>query len=360
LYVAYWRTSLKRRPNWDKWLRPKAYCPSCNEPVDALQSFKRLGQDMGRYRSQYVYRCPRIACRGQIVEPEALAAATAINWAIPGTPIGERKDGLKPNTIARIEAGIRRYWEPLLTPSGGTWRDQATPLSAPMPTRTTRECDGIAIPPLVVPVEGRDGKQAAPATDPIRTQTCRRETALVFPPFVTPMRGGGDKEKARPITDPLHTVTSGGNHHGVVTSPDPLLVPYYSKSGARPVSEPLGALSTQIHYGVAVQDPLLVPYYGTGTARPASDPVGTLSTRDRYGLAQPGSSFDIDEVRFRMLDWEEIRAAMAFRDTYLVLPASKRDKVRLLGNAVTPPVAEVLMSALVECITGEDLEVASC
>jgi DNA (cytosine-5)-methyltransferase 1 len=28
-----------------------------------------------------------------------------------------------------------------------------------MPTRTTRENDGLAIPPLLVPVEGRDGKE---------------------------------------------------------------------------------------------------------------------------------------------------------------------------------------------------------
>lgn len=32
-----------------------------------------------------------------------------------------------------------------------------------------------------------------------------------------------------------------------------------------------------------------------------------------------------------------------------------RDKVRLYGNAVTPPVAELIVSALVEAITGEEI-----
>ena len=46
---------------------------------------------------------------------------------------------------------------------------------------------------------------------------------------------------------------------------------------------------------------------------------------------------------------------MAFTPDYIVL-GNKRQRVRQYGNAVTPPVAEVLMSALVEAITGQDLE----
>ncbi|GAB6903033.1 DNA cytosine methyltransferase [Kineosporia succinea] len=59
-----------------------------------------------------------------------------------------------------------------------------------------------------------------------------------------------------------------------------------------------------------------------------------------------------------MLEPHEIHAGMAFVPGYIVL-GSKRDKVRQLGNAVTPPVAEVLVSALVECISGEQIERAA-
>jgi DNA (cytosine-5)-methyltransferase 1 len=38
---------------------------------------------------------------------------------------------------------------PLITPAGGTWRKQATPAHEPVPTRPTRESDGIAFGPVV-------------------------------------------------------------------------------------------------------------------------------------------------------------------------------------------------------------------
>lgn len=90
LYLAYWHRSIGRSPDWDKWLRPTAWCPTCGELVQAVQSFKKPGADMGRYRQQYVYRCPRVACRNSVIEPEALPAAVAIDWSLPGQRIGDR------------------------------------------------------------------------------------------------------------------------------------------------------------------------------------------------------------------------------------------------------------------------------
>ncbi|MEV6651761.1 DNA cytosine methyltransferase [Streptomyces sp. NPDC051219] len=323
LYLAYWHRTLGRTPDWNKWLRPTAWCPVCEEHVAAVQVFKNPRRDMGRYRQQYVYRCPRAACRNNRVEPDALPAATAIDWTLMGKRIGDRTEPLAAATMARIRAGLARYGTPALVPADGTWRTEPTPVTAPMQTRTTRENDALAIPALLVPVEGRDGKHAAPATAPLRTQTARNETGLAWLPYVIPLRGGGDKERARPVTDPLATVTASGNHHGLVTGP-------------------------------AIDGALLVPYYGTGTARPTSEPVGTLTTRDRYALAT-GTTTAIEDVLFRMLEPCEIGRAMAFHDAYTVL-GNKRERVRQFGNAVTPPVAEVLVSALVEAVTGTDLD----
>ncbi|MCP2336983.1 DNA cytosine methyltransferase [Actinomadura rupiterrae] len=334
LYLAYWLDKLPH-PDFDKWLRPRAWCPSCDQVIDAIQVFKNPRNDMGRYgvrHGQYVYKCPRHTCRGQVVEPEALPALTAIDWTLPAARIGDRadlgKEPLEAATLTRIRVGIAKYAVPLLTPAGGTWRDTALPVTAPMPTRTTRENDGVAVPPLLVPVEGRPGKTAAPAAAPLRTQTARNETGLAWVPFIVPMRGGGDKERARDIGQPLHTVTAGGNHHGL-TLPEPL----------------------------APWEHLLVPYNGKGYARPVTGPVGTQPTRDRWSLASGiAADIDLDDVRFRMLEPHEIQRAMAFRDDYIICGTSKRAKVRQLGNAVTPPAAEVIVSALVEAITGHDLE----
>jgi DNA (cytosine-5)-methyltransferase 1 len=373
LYLAYWHQSLGRTPDWDKWLRPAAYCPTCDQQVQAVQIFKRPGVDMGRYGPQYLYWCPNATCRRQPVTPLVLPALVAIDRTLPGTAIKDRpaNDPLAPATLERIKAGIRRYWLPLLTPAGGTWRDQATPLDLPMPTRTTRETDALAVPPLLVPVEGRPAKTAAPATAPLRTQTARNETALAQPalPFLTPLRGGGDRDRARPVTDPLTTVSAGGNHHGLALPP---LVMRNNTGGAEmttPAREPLRTVTTAGHQSLITwAQQLLVPYYGAAhTATPAAGPVGALTARDRYGLAQPGDQgldgIDVDEligdVLFRMLEPHEIAAAMAFDPDYKVVATTKRDKVRLYGNAVTPPVAELIVSALVETITGEALEPAA-
>jgi DNA (cytosine-5)-methyltransferase 1 len=46
---------------------------------------------------------------------------------------------------------------------------------------------------------------------------------------------------------------------------------------------------------------------------------------------------------------------MAFLPVYVVL-GNRRERVRQFGNAVTPPAAEVIVSALVEAVTGEQLD----
>jgi DNA (cytosine-5)-methyltransferase 1 len=310
LYLAYWHVSLGRDPDWDKWLRPEAYCPKCDKIVSAVQRFKNPSKDMGRYRQSYLYRCPSTACGNTIVEPDTLPALSVIDPTIEATRIGDRPksekrpEGLSPATMARVQAGIRDYWMPLLEAAADG--DQVNR-------------DTLA--PLIVPCEGREGKKVTSGAVPIRAQTTRRETGIVLPPFVIPMRGGGDKEKARLAeTNPLHTVSAGGNHHGYI--------PPHT---------------------------LLVPYYGTGKATTVSQPVGALTTRDRYAIAAVGCTIDIADVLFRMLEPEEVGLAMAFANDFLVLGA-KRQRVTQYGNAVTPPIAELIASALMEAVTGEELD----
>ncbi|NUR03717.1 MAG: DNA cytosine methyltransferase [Streptomyces sp.] len=393
LYVAYWHESLGRTPDWDKWLRPRAWCSSCDTWVQAVQRFKDPVRDMGRYRQQYVYRCPNTSCRNQVVEPETLPAAVAIDWSLPGQRIGDRAKPLAEKTLARIQAGLDKFarpitleaagntferrpgvrtwpadaplttqtttatkalaYDPLIVPAGGTWRDSATSVADPMPTRTTRENDGIAIPPLLIPVEGRDGKEPASANNPLRTQTARNETGLAWLPYMVELRGGSSD--ARSILDPTAAVTASGNHLGLAT-PAMVMRNNTPRGNASqmctPVDEPVRTLTSAGHQSLITWEHLLVPYYGNGTARTVREPVGTLSTRDRYALVR--GDVDIEDVLFRMLEPHEIGRAMSFGDTYIVL-GNKREKVRQYGNAVTPNCSEVIVCALVEAITGDEI-----
>ncbi|MFD4523280.1 DNA cytosine methyltransferase [Streptomyces sp. NPDC058470] len=286
MYVGYWHRSLGRRPLWEKWLRPHATCPD-HGAVRGRQVFKRTDREpWGCFKSQYAYHCDRPGC-DHTVEPVTLPASTTVDWSLPAQRIGDRKKPLAEKTMACIRDGLERY---------------------------ARH--------LVVPVEGRLGKQAKPLDEPARTMTTRRETGVAFTPFVAELRGGASKHRS--TEDPLCTVTASGNHHGLVTE----------------------------DLAVAGQD-LALPYYGNSRARPLSQPLGALTTVDRYALLK--AQIEAENCLFRMLEPEEIGRAMSFREGYRLL-GTKRERVRLLGNAVTPNAAEILMSALVECITGEDIE----
>lgn len=338
LYVAYWHRSLGREPDWDKWLRPRAYCESCEDWVDALQVFKKPGQDMGAYRSQYIYRCPRSSCRHAVVEPNALPAAVAIDWAVPGQRIGDRDRPLAEKTMARIQAGLRKYAMPItLAAAGHTFERRpgvrTWPVTDPLRTQSTTEQFGIAVPPLLVPVEGRAGDRIGHIFDPMRTQTARAEMGIAIPPmlvpFITPLSGGGDEGRARPITDPLATFRAGGLHHGLA----------YSKDWQ--------ALLMRNNEG------------GSEMSTPVSEYMRTVTAKGHQSLLEwqqkAGQEVDISDVLFRMLEPHEIGRGMAFADDYIVT-GTKRDRVRQFGNAVTPPVAELIVSALVEAITGQELE----
>ena len=66
-------------------------------------------------------------------------------------------------------------------------------------------------------------------------------------------------------------------------------------------------------------------------------PVGTITTRDRWAV--------IDGDCMRMLSVNECRKAMGFPDGYH-LPASNKDAMHMLGNAVVPLVARDVINAL--------------
>lgn len=370
LYVAFWLEALGRDPDWDKWLRPAAWCPGCEAMVRAVQTFKDPRADMGRYRAQYVYRCPSHACRGRVLEPEVLPAAAAIDWSIAPTPIGDRAEPLAPKTMARIGTGILRFGgDPALTPAGGTWRTQATPISGPMPTRTTREADCIAAAPgaFLVPMEGRPGKQPAGVSEPMRTMTCRAETALAIPPFIATLRGGGSAKRPATVAEALSTVTASGNHHALIAPPDfDMLVPYYSNGTAHGTDVPLNTVTTRDRYGLVRGnldvDPeaiaRAVAVIEDLDARTRAIPAGRRDSERRAldaRAAGAAASMGLDRLLLRMLEPHETGRAQGFDPGFRVF-GSKRDQTRGFGNAVVGAVSEAIGSALVEAVFGIELD----
>lgn len=84
--------------------------------------------------------------------------------------------------------------------------------------------------------------------------------------------------------------------------------------------------------------PFLIAYYGsTQGGRSLDRPLGTVTTKDRYAL--------VDGNKMRMLTPNEYKAAMGFPGWY-ELPSVKKVAVKLLGNAVAPPVMQFLLRKL--------------
>lgn len=366
-------------------LRPKAWCPTCDEVVRAVQAFKKPKATVGRYRSQYVYRCPNAKCRNSIVEPAWLPASSIIDWTLRGQRIGDRSKPLADKTRARIAAGIARYWSPIHLEAAGNTYDatssrhpahgdpngyiRAWPMDEPMRSIHTTQSKALA-----VPVGGTwDNNVRDMTTEVLRTQTTNDGTGLVTPPFIAELRGGGST--ARPAADPLATVTASGNHHGLVMS-------YYGNNdSAKTTNLPLDTVTTTDRHA------LLTPAGGTwnDTAYPATAPARTMTTRETTALVMrnntggaemvtPASETlrtitttghqsvltsddiakaaqQVDEVLFRMLEPSECKRAMAFPGEYVIL-GNRREQVRMAGNAVTPPAARDLIACVVEALGG--------
>ncbi|QDP44190.1 DNA methylase [Gordonia phage JuJu] len=331
MYVVFWHKG-NPRPNLGRVVRPNAICAECG-PVAAMQSFKRHDNSWGRYRAQYVYRCPNVRCRNAIVEPLYRPAADIIDWTLEGQRIGDRTRPLAAKTMARIQAGIDRYWAPLLVPVEGREGKQAQPVSAPSRTMTTRNETG-----LLVPCGGTWRENAAPIDEPISTRTTRETDGLAF---MAELRGGGSKH--RPVSDPLSTVTASGNHHGLVSV-------MRGQSKNHPTDMPLSTVSAGgIHHALLMRNN---SSKGSGAehSTPVSEPARTITTSGHQSLLDADRpTVDIDDVRFRMLEPREIIAAMDFPTEYVVL-GNRREQVRMAGNAVTPPAARDLVGVVAESL----------
>ena len=85
---------------------------------------------------------------------------------------------------------------------------------------------------------------------------------------------------------------------------------------------------------------------GAEMTTPAYEPLRTLTTAGHQSLLEP-TTIDPNDCTFRMLEPHEIAAGMAFPGTYL-WEGTKRERVRLAGNAVTPPTARDIVAVLAD------------
>lgn len=338
LYVVAWPAG-EKAPNLDRALSPAAWCQRCERMVSTHQAWKP-GRTVGRYRAQYLYACN--SCR-DIVEPGWLPAASAIDWALPAERIADRSRPLSPKTLARIREGLRRYGtgSPLMRRNNSGGAEMSTPVTEPMRTLTTAGHQSLLTPreALIIEAAGNTYDMASgsgnrylrawPVSDPLRTLHGTASKALLVPVE------GRDGKVAATVDSPMRTQTT-RNETG-------LLVPYYSASEtAKPTLEPIGTLTTVDRYA-------LVTLRGTNAPKPVTDPLDTVTASGNHHGLMSVTEDDVMACRFRMLEPHEIANGMSFPRDYR-WQGTKRERVRLAGNSVTPPAARDLIQVGVESL----------
>lgn len=147
---------------------------------------------------------------GLFKERQWIPARDIIDWSIKGQSIFNRKTPLKPNTLKRIENGIRKYWK--------DWAE-----------------------PFLVLLRGTKPNQLDCTTH-----------RLTEPLFI-PQQSGGT---VKPVSQPLPTISTAG----AISIVQPLIQAYYgSNKECKPVSQPLDTITTIGHFGLVEGQLLKMP-----------------------------------------------------------------------------------------------------
>ena len=301
IYVVFWKKGNKA-PNLE--FTPAAWCAKCERNVESLQTWKK-DRTKGKYKSQYFYSCP--TCRKE-VKPYYCAAANAIDWSIPVERIGDRKKPLKPKTLRRIQVGLEKYARPVtvdLAYSHAT-NDRSRPIDEALVTQTTRQTTGLAVPPFIIELYGNSN--------------------------------------VRDLGQALSTIVT-NPHHGLAV---PFLTSYYGTGGATGVEQAVPTVTTKDRHSLVVPPFLMSVNHTTDRATSVHEPFNTVMTQTVPALVKPGT-VAIEDCGFRMLQPHELQKAMAFPGNYILIGDS-RTKVKLLGNAVTPPVMKLIVERCIESL----------
>lgn len=96
---------------------------------------------------------------------------------------------------------------------------------------------------------------------------------------------------------------------------------------------------------VGSDEPFLIVYYGSDGAggwQRLNRPLRTITTVDRFAIVKPKG----EEHVMRMLQVPELLAAMGMPASMKLVSGSRRDRIRMIGNAVCPPVMTAVINTL--------------
>lgn len=337
----------------------------------------RYRRDPKSSYGQYWYTCPNSGCR-QRVEPYVMPAAAAIDWSNLGVRICDmpktalKPEGLAPKTMARIRKGMVKYGRQRLV--GGHLRPGNVPDGAyyiknftdpdpgrmsksihePLGTVTTVDHHGLVVPPqgaFRVNSNHIDDRIYSLDDYPLNAATTKQGDGIVIPPMLVPTGGQWADDPIDVTAAPARTVMANPKGcEALVTDgdypPGSFLDVARNHYDGLPLGGPMATVSTARHNALVVPNAFNVSYYGKGDANSMAEPLGTVSTHDRFAMISPERLAEMTEEQVRnafyrmLLDREALRA-QAFPDNYIVLGGSG-ERTKQAGNAVSCNVAQFI------------------
>ncbi|MDY1388334.1 AAA family ATPase [Pseudomonas aeruginosa] len=271
---------------------------------------------------------PTITSGGECKRPAGAAHALGLASAVL-VGVGGRAGQTEPRSVAepmytitaKADCGVATAF--MVQANGGYNTTHSRPADAPISTITNKGSQQQLATAHLVTL--RKGSHGAPVDGPLGTQTGTDHHGLVAAHLLH-LRGNCD---ARAADEPLHTVSAGGTHHGLVT--------------AEMVAS---SLTPEQLDGALWVSAFLMRYHSTGGQwAKLDDPLTTITTKDRLALVTvwiSGSPYVIVDIRLRMLKPRELYRAQGFPDSYIIERGHNGQRftlsqqVHMCGNSVSP------------------------
>jgi DNA (cytosine-5)-methyltransferase 1 len=229
--------------------------------------------------------------------------------------------------------------------------DDASPIDYPLPTVTCNDRFGLMQPYLVILRQHADAQSV---DEPVRTICAQGQHIALAQPNLLSIDHTSNKDGVYPLDRPLPVITS-KNRFAISQA---FLMKYHGSHQGRsdgnarvhPLDEPLRTLDTSNRMGLVQPFLIAVNHQGGERSYSVENPLPTLTTKNGLGLVeielQEGDELALLDIRFRMLEPDELSAAMGFPKKYF-FTGTKKDKVKQIGNAVEVNTARALCQAVI-------------
>ncbi len=242
-------------------------------------------------------------------------------------------------TVTAANRGELMMASPVMVGAGGPmYAGKPVPADQPMGTLMTQSHRALASAHLV---KFRFNSEGAAITDPVPTITSggnyKRPAGAahamgVCTAFIEQANGGFNTTPAKGADEPLTTVTNTGSQQRLVTAS---LATLRRNCVGRPVDDLVPTMTAGAEHHALVEYKLspeheegalrvaafLISYYGTENISACDAPAPTVTTKDRLGLVTvfvKGTPYVIVDICLRMLQPHELYRAQGFPASYII------------------------------------------